>query len=88
MFYIGLYRVQHEKIFLSETTRPRALSFCMKYHLVNLYQFCSNYSPGAKNGPASGVTEFGVFFYCRFFLFLFLKFRFSRLFTFPLSFYI
>ena len=25
MFYIGLYREQHEKIFLSETTRPRAL---------------------------------------------------------------
>ena len=23
MFYIGLYREQHEKIFLSETTRPR-----------------------------------------------------------------
>ena len=29
MFYIGLYREQHEKIFLSETTRPRALIFGM-----------------------------------------------------------
>ena len=29
MFYIGLYREQHEKIFLSKTTRPRALSFGM-----------------------------------------------------------
>ena len=48
MFYIGLYREQHEKIFLCETIRPRALSFCMQYHLVNLYQVCSNYSPGAK----------------------------------------
>ena len=29
MFYIGLYREQHEKIFLSETTMPRALLFGM-----------------------------------------------------------
>ena len=29
MFYIGLYMEQHEKIFLSETTRPRALVFGM-----------------------------------------------------------
>ena len=56
MFYIGLYREQHEKIFLSETTRPRAMIFGMKHHLVNLYQVYSNYSPGAKNGPAPGVT--------------------------------
>ena len=50
MFYIGLYRKQHEKIFLSETTRPRALIFGRKHHLVDLYQVCSNYSTGAKNG--------------------------------------
>ena len=36
MFYIGLYREQHEKILLSETTWPRALIFGMKYHLVVL----------------------------------------------------
>ena len=60
MFYIGLYREQHEKIFLSETTRPRFLIFVMymQYHLVDLYQVCSNYSPGAKNGPGSGFTCF------------------------------
>ena len=56
MFYIGLYREQHEKIFLFETTRPRALIFGMWYHLV--YQVCSKYSPGANNGPAPGVTCF------------------------------
>ena len=50
LFYNGLYWEQHEKIFLSDTTRPRALLFGMKHHLVNLYQVCSNYSPGAKNG--------------------------------------
>ena len=55
MFYIGLYREKHE-IILSETTRPRALIFSMKHHLVNLYQVCSNYIPGAKNGPPTGVT--------------------------------
>ena len=30
MLYIGLYRKKHEKIFLSETTWPRALIFGMK----------------------------------------------------------
>ena len=34
MFYIGLYREKHEKIFLSETTRPR-----------DLYQACSKMAP-------------------------------------------
>ena len=26
----------------------------MKHHLVNLYYVCSNYIPGAKNGPTPG----------------------------------
>ena len=29
MFYIGLYRGRHGKIFVSETIRPRALIFGM-----------------------------------------------------------
>ena len=40
-----------KKIFLSEITGPRALLFGMKHHLVDLYQVCSNDTPGAKNGP-------------------------------------
>ena len=44
------------KIFLSETIRPIALMFGMKHYLVDLYQVCSNYAPGAKNVPAPGVT--------------------------------
>ena len=40
-----------EKIFLSKTIRPRALIFGMKHHLVDLYQVCSNYVPGANHGP-------------------------------------
>ena len=47
MFYIGLYREKHEKT-LSDTTRPRALIFGMKHHLVNNYQVCSNNGPGPK----------------------------------------
>ena len=47
-----------KKIFLSETTRPRVLIFGMQYHLVYLYQVCSNNIPGAKNGSAPGVTCF------------------------------
>ena len=41
-------------IFMSRPTRPRALIFGMKHHLVNFYQVCSNYIPGAKNGPPKG----------------------------------
>ena len=52
MLYIGLNREKHEKIFLSETIRPRAMIFGMyRHHLVD-------YAPGAKNGPAPGVTSF------------------------------
>ena len=58
MFYIGFNREKHEKIFLSETTRPRALIFGMKHHLVDLYQVCSNKTPGAKNVHAPGITCF------------------------------
>ena len=58
MLYIDLYREKYEKIFLYETTRPRALIFGMKHHVVDLYQICSNYTPGAKNGPTPGVTCF------------------------------
>ena len=32
------------KIFLSETTRPRALIFVVPHHLVDHYQVCSNYT--------------------------------------------
>ena len=42
----------------SETRRPRSLIFGMWLHLVDLYQSCSNYSPGIKNSPAPGVTCF------------------------------
>ena len=48
MFYIGLFKKKHEKIFVSETTRPRALMFGIKHHLANLCQVCSNYIPGAN----------------------------------------
>ena len=47
-----------KKLFLSETTGPRALTFRTWYHLVNLYQVCSNYTTGTKNGPAQSVTCF------------------------------
>ena len=47
------------KIFLSETTRPRALIFGMYYHLVDLYQLCSNYALGAK--PGSHMFHIGLY---------------------------
>ena len=35
------------KIFLSKTTRPRALIIGIQHHQVNFYEVCSNYIPGA-----------------------------------------
>ena len=58
MLYIGLYREKYKKIFLSETTRPRAMIFVMKHYLVVFYPVCSNYTHVAKNDPALGVTCF------------------------------
>ena len=52
-----------KKIFLSETTRPRALIFGMLYQLVDFYQVYSNYSPGAKNRPGPGGQIFYIGFY-------------------------
>ena len=59
MLYIDLYREKHEKISCSETTRPRALICGMKHHLVDLYQVCSNYAPGAKKwlGPGGHILH-------------------------------
>ena len=51
MFYIGLYREKHEKKFLSETIRLRALIFSMKHHLVDFYQVCSNNALWGQKWP-------------------------------------
>ena len=50
MFNIGLYSEKHEKIFSTETIRPRVLIFGKWHHLVDLYQICSNYALGARPG--------------------------------------
>ena len=44
MFYIGLKRESMKK---SSCLKPQG----MKHHLVDLYQVCSNYAPGAKKFP-------------------------------------
>ena len=51
MFNIGVYRENMKETFLSETIRPRVFILCMYHHLVDLYQFFSNYDPGAKMTP-------------------------------------
>jgi len=38
--------MQFSKIFLSETSRPRAFTFGIMHHLEVLDQICSNYAPG------------------------------------------
>jgi len=48
--------MRFSKIFLSETTRPRAFIFGILHHLEILYQSCSNYAPEVKIDPAPGVT--------------------------------
>ena len=45
-----------QKIFVSETIRPKALIFGM-HDLVDIYPVCSNYAPEAKIGPTPGVTR-------------------------------
>ena len=57
MLYTGLNREKHEKIFLSETIRPRALIFGMKHHLVVFYQVCSNNAPLDQKWPCLGGTQ-------------------------------
>ena len=57
IYYIGLY-MEYIKIFLSETTRPRALIFGLCLTQLNFYQVCSNNFPVAKNEPILGVTCF------------------------------
>ena len=60
MFYIGLYRVDHEKIFLSETTRPRALIFGRKHQQVSSEPLTSLFKlyPLGQKWPAFGVICF------------------------------
>ena len=62
MFYIVLYWEKHAKIFLSETTMPRALILSMKHHLVILCQVCSYLIAGAKNGrPRGHIFHIGLY---------------------------
>ena len=51
-----VFKMQFSKIFLSETTRPRAFILGIQHHLEVLYQSCSNCAPGVKIDPAPGVT--------------------------------
>ena len=60
IFYIGLYGggAHDEKIFLSETTRPRALIFDMMQNFqVDLNQVCSSYATWLQKWPLPGVTR-------------------------------
>ena len=45
------YSENLKKMFLSETTRSRALIFCIKHQLVNNIKICSNYDSGTEHGP-------------------------------------
>ena len=54
MFYTGLYKEKPEKIFSSKTTRPRALIFGMKHHLVNFPKFDRIISLGPKMARPRG----------------------------------
>jgi len=55
-------KMKLSKIFLSETTRPKAFIFGIKHHLEVLYQSCSNYAPWVKIDPAQG-SQFYVELY-------------------------
>ena len=53
-----MFNIDKEKLFLSETTRLKALIFGLLHHLMDIYHICSNYAHGAKNGLAPEVTWF------------------------------
>ena len=52
MFYIDLYYENREKIFLSDTSRSRALIVDIRHLLVRFYQFYSSWVFWTKGGPA------------------------------------
>ena len=54
MFHTGVYREKHDKKFLSETKKPRALIFVMQHHLMNIYKLCSC----GQKWPRQAVTCF------------------------------
>jgi len=53
-----VFKMQFLKIFLSETTRPRAFIFGLYHHLEVFYKSCSNYALVVKIDSAPGVTIF------------------------------
>ena len=59
----GLARGHMFEKFLPETTRPKVLIFGMYHHLVDLYRVCSNYTPGAHNGPVPRGHMFNIGLY-------------------------
>ena len=54
MFYIGLYREQHEKIFLSETTKSRALIFGASINKYTSTKFVQIIALEQKMAPPRG----------------------------------
>ena len=60
IFNIGLYREKHEKIFLSETVRPRALIFGMNHHLVDLFTKFIQIMPLGPKLPRTGDHMFYI----------------------------
>jgi len=52
--------MQFSKIFMFETTRPKAFIFGIKHHLEVLYQICSNYAIWVIFDPSPGVTIFAL----------------------------
>ena len=60
------FQDENFKTFLSETTRPRALIFGMKHHLVDLYQNCSNNATGRPEGHLFNIGLYRVGWFCCF----------------------
>ena len=64
---LGLYRENKKKY---SCPKPLALILCLKHHLVNLYQVCSNYASGSQKWPAADDT---CFYLLRFYFLLILS---------------
>ena len=65
MLYIGFYRENVKKIFLSETTRPRALIFGPRWEKTCLRRFANNTGADQPAHPPSQISALVIWFFER-----------------------
>ena len=52
------FQIERKKTLLIFLSDSSLILVCIMLHLMDLYQYCSYYGPGVKNGPTPGFTCF------------------------------